>query len=84
MAKAYRSDVVGQWRFQEEIQSTKPSPPLAVACPVTGCEIVYLVYDYAVIDADNNRAFLEYRLKREHAHHSSEIITLDVPPQRRV
>jgi hypothetical protein len=82
MANAYRSDVVGQRWLQEEIQSLGEA--LAVACPVTGCDCVYRVYDYLLGDTDRNKVFLENRLRLEHPEHFSEFIAIDIPPQRRV
>jgi hypothetical protein len=77
MAKAYRSDIVRQKRFQDAItQLVDPLAPQSVVCPVTGCECLYRIYDYVLADAENNQALLEDRLRREHPDHYNEIIVI--------
>jgi hypothetical protein len=77
MAKAYRSDVVGQKRFQEAIgKLVNALTPKYVVCPVTGCDCMYQIYDYMLADAENNQALVEDRLFREHPYHYNEVIVV--------
>jgi len=42
MAKAYRTDVLGKKKFQEEIQQRRNAlKPERVPCPLPGCDCTY-------------------------------------------
>jgi hypothetical protein len=60
MAKAYRSDVLGQRTFQDAIARLADAlPPEAVVCPATDCDCVYRSYNFMLEDREANKATLE-------------------------
>jgi len=77
MAKAYRTDVVGKEKFQEEIEQRRNAlKPKRVPCPLAGCECSYEMYDYRPSSVEDV-AILEERLKREHPDHTSEVLAVN-------
>ena len=78
MAKAYRTDVVGKAKFQEEIrQRGNGLKPERVACPLAGCGCTYEMYGYRTSKPEGNVATLQERLKREHPDHTSEVLAVN-------
>ena len=78
MAKAYRTDVIGKPKFQEEIrQRGKGLNPERVPCPLAGCECTYEMYGYKQSNPGGNIATLQERLKREHPDHTSEVLAVN-------
>jgi hypothetical protein len=77
MAKAYRTDVVGKKKFQEEIRQRNALKPERVPCPLAGCECTYEMYGYRPSNAEDNVATLQERLKREHPGHTSEVLAVN-------
>ena len=78
MAKAYRTDVVGKKKFQEEIrQRGKGLKPERVPCPLAGCGCTYEMYGYTASKPEGNVATLQERLKREHPDHTSEVLAVN-------
>ena len=78
MAKAYRTDVVGKKKFQEEIrQRGNALEPERVPCPSAGCECTYEMYGNRPSNPENNIAILQERLKREHPDHTSEVLAVN-------
>lgn len=74
MAKAYRSDVTGKKKFQEEIQQRRNAKPERVACPSPGCERTYEMYGCTTANLADHVAILQERLKGEHPGHTSEVL----------
>jgi hypothetical protein len=78
MAKAYRTDVIGKAKFQEEIrQRGSELNPERVPCPLAGCECTYEMYGYRPSNLGGNVATLQERLKREHPDHTSEVLAVN-------
>src|SRR5947207_13590267 len=78
MAKAYRTDVVGKKKFQEEIRQRRNAlKPERVPCPFAGCERTYEMYGYRSSNLEDNVATLQERLKREHPDHPSEELAVN-------
>src|SRR5207244_12747734 len=78
MAKAYRTDVVGKKKFQEEIRQRRNAlKPERVPCPFAGCECTYEMYGYRPSNLEDNVATLQERLKREHPDHTSEVLAVN-------
>lgn len=73
MAKAYRTDVVVQKKFEEEIRRLKNAQPERVQCPLADCQCTYEMYGCMPSNREGNIAILEERLKREHPIHTSEL-----------
>jgi hypothetical protein len=75
MPKAYRTDVTGKKKFQEEIRQRRdPLKPERVPCPVPDCECVYEMYGHISANLADNVATLQERVKREHPDHTSEVL----------
>ena len=84
MAKAYRSDEVGERRFQDAIgQLRDVLPSVLVNCPTPNCRCSYQVYDYILADVDGNRRMLQDQLQQEHPNHPNEMIIINEPRQER-
>ena len=82
MAKAYRSDVLGQRTFQDAIARLADAlPPEAVVCPATDCDCVYRSYNFMLEDREANKATLEFKLIRDHPDHASEMLVINEGPQ---
>ncbi len=78
MAKAYRTDVVGKKKFQEEIRQRRNAlKPERVPCPFAGCECTYEMYGYRPSNLEDNVATLQERLKREHPDHTREVLAVN-------
>jgi hypothetical protein len=78
MAKAYRTDVVGKKKFQEEIpQRRNALKPERVPCPLAGCECTYEMYGHGPSNLEDNVATLKERLKRQHPDHTSEVLAVN-------
>ncbi len=78
MAKAYRTDVVSQKKFRDEIaQLENAVSPEHVRCPVPDCERTYEMYGCVPSNRDGNIATLEKRLIREHPGHTSEVLAVN-------
>ena len=77
MAKAYRTDVLGKKKFQEEIQQRRSAvKPERVPCPLPGCECTYEMYGSRPANLVNHVATLQDRVKREHPDHTSEVLAV--------
>ena len=77
MAKAYRTDVLGKKKFQEEIQQRRDAvKPERVKCPLAGCECTYEMYGYKAGSIADYMATLQDRVKREHPGHTSEVLAV--------
>jgi hypothetical protein len=78
MPKAYRTDVLGKKKFQEEIRQRRNAlKPERVACPLPGCECTYEMYGYSASNPEDSVATLQERLKREHPDHTSEVLAVN-------
>ncbi len=78
MAKAYRTDVLGKSKFQEEIQQRGSSvDPTGVPCPFPGCQCTYEMYGYKPSTLADSVATLQERVKREHPDHTSEVLAVN-------
>ena len=77
MAKAYRTDVLGKKRFQEEIQQRRNLKAERVPCPVPGCACTYEMYGYQPANLVDSVATLQDRVKREHPDHTSEVLAVN-------
>jgi hypothetical protein len=78
MAKAYRADVIGKKKFQEEIQQRRNvSKPERVPCPSPGCESTYEMYGCQIANLAEYVAILQERVKREHPDHTSEVLAVN-------
>ena len=78
MAKAYRTDVLGKKKFQEEVQQSRHAlKPERVPCPVPGCACTYEMYGYQPANLVDSVATLQDRVKREHPDHTSEVLAVN-------
>ena len=78
MAKAYRIDVLGKKKFQEEIQQRRNAlKPESVPCPLSGCDCTYEMYGYRPASLADYVATLQDRVKREHPDHTSEVLAVN-------
>ena len=78
MAKAYRTDVLGKKKFQEEIQQRRnPLQPEHVPCPSPGCACTYEIYGCRPSNLVTNIATLQERIQREHPGHTSEVLAVN-------
>lgn len=78
MAKAYRTDVLGKKKFQEEIrQRSKALPPERVPCPLPGCECTYEMFGCSPANLADYVAILQERVNREHPDHTSEVLSVN-------
>src|SRR3989442_1823385 len=78
MAKAYRTDVLGKKKFQEEIQQRRNAlKPERVPCPSPGCDCTYEMYGYRSASLADYVATLQDRVKREHPDHTSEVLAVN-------
>jgi hypothetical protein len=78
MAKAYRADVLGKKKFQEEVQQSRyVLKPERVLCPVPGCACTYEMYGYKPANLVDSVATLQDRVKREHPDHTSEVLAVN-------
>jgi hypothetical protein len=78
MTKAYRTDVIGKKKFEEEIRQRRNTlKPERVPCPIAGCECTYEMYGYRPSNPEGNAAILQERLKREHPDHTSEVLAVN-------
>jgi hypothetical protein len=78
MAKAYRTDVLGKKKFQEEIQQRRSAlKPEKVPCPVPGCDRTYEMFGCKPATLADYIAILQERVKREHPDHTSEVLAVN-------
>ena len=78
MAKAYRTDVLGKQKFQEELAQRKSGPkPERVPCPEPGCVCAYEMYGHKPATLADNVAKLQERVKKEHPSHTSEVLAVN-------
>jgi hypothetical protein len=78
MAKAYRTDVLGKKKFQEEIQQRRSAlNPDRVPCPLSGCACTYDMYGCKPTNLADYIAILQDRVKREHPDHTSEVLSVN-------
>ena len=78
MAKAYRTDVVGKPKFEEEIRQRKSAlKPERVPCPLPDCACTYEMYGYQPSTLASNVALLQERVKKEHPDHTSEVLAVN-------
>ena len=78
MAKAYRTDVLGKKKFQEEIQQRGNSvKPERVPCPLPDCECTYEMYGSKPATLAESVATLQERVQREHPDHTSEVLAVN-------
>jgi len=78
MAKAYRTDVLGKKKFQEEIQQrSKANKPERVPCPSPGCECTYEMFGSSPANLVGYIAILQERVQREHPGHTSEVLSVN-------
>ncbi len=77
MAKAYRTDVLGKKKFQEEIQQRRSALKTErVPCPLPGCECTYEMYGCTPANLVEYVAILQGRVEREHPDHTSEVLSV--------
>jgi hypothetical protein len=77
MAKAYRTDVLGKKKFQEEIQQRRYAlKPERVRCPLPGCDCTYEMYGSKPASLADHVTTLQERVKREHPDHTSEVLAV--------
>jgi hypothetical protein len=78
MAKAYRTDVLGKKKFQEEVQQSRHAlKPERVPCPAPGCACTYEMYGCKPANLVEYVATLQDRVKREHPDHTSEVLAVN-------
>lgn len=78
MPKAYRTDVVGNQKFQGEIRKSKNAlHSESVRCPVRGCECTYEMYGNQLSNRESNMTILQERLRGEHPDHTSEVLAVN-------
>jgi len=78
MAKAYRTDVLSQKKFQAEIQQrTTALKAERVPCPLPDCECTYEMYGCSPANLADYVATLQDRVKREHPGHTSEVLAVN-------
>ncbi|MGA7685432.1 MAG: hypothetical protein WCC32_19995 [Terriglobales bacterium] len=78
MAKAYRTDVLGKKKFQEEIQQRRGAlNPERVPCPLLACACTYDMYGCKPANLADYIAILQDRVKREHPGHTSEVLSVN-------
>jgi len=78
MAKAYRTDVLSQKKFQSEIQQrAKALKAERVPCPLPDCECTYEMYGCSPANLADYVATLQDRVKREHPGHTSEVLAVN-------
>jgi len=78
MAKAYRTDVLGEKKFQEEIQQRRKALKAErVPCPLPDCECIYEMYGCSPVNLVDCVATLQDRVKREHPGHTSEVLAVN-------
>jgi hypothetical protein len=78
MAKAYRTDALGNKKFREEIQRSKHAlEPQRVQCPQAGCECTYEMYGCETASLAEYVAKLQDRVGREHPSHTSEVLAIN-------
>jgi hypothetical protein len=78
MAKAYRTDVLGKKKFQEELQQRGNALKAdRVPCPVPGCQRTYDMYGCNPTNLADYAAILQDRVKREHPDHTSEVLAVN-------
>jgi hypothetical protein len=78
MAKAYRTDVLGKKKFQEEVQqSSHALKPECVPCPLPSCECTYGMYGCKPANLVDHVATLQDRVKREDPDHTSEVLAVN-------
>jgi hypothetical protein len=77
MAKAYRTDVTGKKKFQEEIQQRRNAKPERVSCPLPDCQITYEMYGSPTASLADHVAILQERVQREHPGHTSEVLSVN-------
>jgi hypothetical protein len=84
MAKAYRTDLVGEKRIADAIAELGDvEGPERFSCPVDGCACSYEVYEYVLSDTTSNRETLQDKLRREHPNHPEEIFVLNEPQSKK-
>jgi hypothetical protein len=74
MPKAYRTDILGKPKFEEEIRQRKPE---RVPCPSPGCARTYEMYGYKPATLADNVTALQERIKKEHPDHTSEVLAVN-------
>jgi hypothetical protein len=78
MAKAYRTDVLGKKKFQEEIEQRKKALKAErVPCPLPDCACTYEMYGCSPANLVDYVATLQERVKREHPGHTSEVLSVN-------
>jgi hypothetical protein len=78
MPKAYRTDVLGKKKFEEEIQQRwKALKPERVPCPSAGCECTYEMFGSKAANLAEHTAILRDRVEREHPDHTSEVLAVN-------
>jgi hypothetical protein len=78
MAKAYRTDVLGKTKFQQEVQRSRDGlPPERVPCPVSGCVCTYEMFGCTSANLVEYVAILQERIEREHPGHTSEVLAVN-------
>jgi hypothetical protein len=78
MPKAYRTDVIGNQKFQAEIaKSTNALTSESVRCPVDGCECTYEMHGSQPSKRSGDITILQGRLQREHPGHTSEVLAVN-------
>lgn len=78
MAKAYRTDVIANPKFQAELEKSTSTPGSEVVrCPVGGCDCRYEMYGSKPLIRDRDIKTLQARLEREHPGHTSEVLAVN-------
>ena len=73
MGKAFRADALTTAPIANEIAALNNRvdivAPTSVHCPITGCAVQYVLYNYAFSDVEENLASLMYGLRIHHPNH---------------
>lgn len=78
MAKAYRTDVLGKKKFQEQVQqSGNAHHAERVPCPLPDCVCTYEMYCSKSANLVEYVAILQDRVQREHPAHTSEVLAVN-------
>ena len=83
MGRAFRADVLETPQIANEIAALEARedirPSETVNCPIDGCTVQYLVYNYMFSDIEGNLRTLMYGLRIHHPDHQQQKFVLNEP-----
>ena len=78
MGRAFRADVLEAPQIAQEIGALEHRidivPPETINCPVQGCAVQYVLYNYLFSDRARNLETLFYGLRIHHPNHPAHFI----------